>query len=262
MELNGCSHRTWTIPVLAVMQPEEVEVTACQWKIDSVKTLARGHLCNILAKNISYSGFSMRYWVGKSLKIIAWFVYFYSIYMYLFTFPIYIFIQNTFQLQPPPLSTLHSPSSLTPFHLPREWGPLEYPPNKTSQRSDKATKLGEQVGQTDNTLRDIPPLYLFQGPCEDWSTFTTYTVGPWPTLCLLFGWWVTLWESPSVQVSWLAGSSNRLPVPSQALNPFPQLFQKTPWALSNDRLWVSASFSQVLDGDSQRTVMLSYCLQV
>ena len=31
---------------------------------------------------------------------------------------------------------------------------------------------------------------------------------------------------------------------------------------SNDRLWVSASFSQVLDGDSQRTVMLSYCLQV
>ena len=230
------------------MQPEEVEVTACQWKIDSVKTLARGHLCNILAKNISYSGFSMRYWVGKSLKIIAWFVYFYSIYMYLFTFPIYIFIQYTFQF-----------ATLSPFHITQslilnsfsstqgEWGPPEYPPNMTSQVSATEVRQGsqvrEQVGQTDNTLRDIPPLYLFQDPCEDWSTFTTYMVGPWPTLCLLFGWWVTLWESPSVQVSWLAGSSNGLPVPLQALNPFPQLFQKTPWALSNDRLWVSASVS-------------------
>ena len=167
----------------------------------------------------------MRYWVGKSLKIIAWFVYFYSIYMYLFTFPIYIFIQYTFQLQPPPLSTLHSPSSLTPFHLPRESGdhlsiPQTWQVKSLLLRSDKAAKLGEQVGKTDNTLRDIPPLYLFQDPCEDWSTFTTYMVGPWPTLCLLFGWWVTLWESPSVQVSWLAGSSNRLPVPLQALNPF------------------------------------------
>ena len=249
------------------MQPEEVEVTACQWKIDSVKTLARGHLCNILAKNISYSGFPMRYWVGKTLKIIGWFLYFYSIYMYLFTFPIYICIQNTFQLQPPPLSTLHSPSSLTPFHLPREIGnhlsiPQTWKIKSLLMRSDKAAKLEEQVGQTDNTLRDISTFYLFPVPCEYWSTFTAYMVGPWPTLCLLFGWWVTLWESPSVQVSWLAGSSNRLPVPLQALNPFPQLFQKTPWALLDDRLWVSASFSQVLDGDSQRTVMLSYCLQV
>ena len=91
MELNGCSHRTWKIRVLAVMQPEEVEVTVCPWEIDSVKTLARGHLCNILAKNISYSGFSMRYWVGKSLKIIAWFVYFYSIDKYLFNLPISFF---------------------------------------------------------------------------------------------------------------------------------------------------------------------------
>ena len=208
----------------------------------------------------------MRYWVGKSLKIIAWFVYFYSIYMYLFSFPIYIFIQYTFLLQPPPLSTLHSPSSLTFFHLSREWGPLEYAPNMTSQVSATEVRQGsqvrEQVGQTDNILRDIPTLYLFQDPCEDWSTFTAYMVGPWPTLCLLFGWWVTLWESPSVQISWLAGSSKRLTVSSQALNPFPQLFQKTPWALFDDRLWVSASFSQVLDGDSQRTVMLSYCLQV
>ena len=166
----------------------------------------------------------MRYWVGKSLKIIAWFVYFYSIYMYLFTFPIYICIQNTFQLQPPPLSTLHSPSSLTPFHLPRESGdhlsiPQTWQVKSLLLRSDKAAKLEEQVGQTDNTLRDFS-LYFFQDPCEDWSTFTTYMVGPWPTLCLLFGWWVTLWESPSVQVSWLAGSSNRLPVPLQALNPF------------------------------------------
>ena len=191
MELNGCSHRTWKIRVLAVMQPVEVEFTVCPWEIDSVKTLARGHLCNILAKNISYSGFSMRYWVGKSLKIIAWFVYFYSIYMYLFTFPIYIFIQYTFQLQPPPLSTLHSPSSLTPFHLPRESGdhlsiPATWQVRSLLLRSDKAAKLEEQVGQTDNTLRDFSSLYFFQDPCEDWSTFTTYMVGPWPTLCLLF----------------------------------------------------------------------------
>ena len=52
--------------------------------------------------------------------------------MYFFTFPIDIFIQYTFLLQPPLLSTLHSPSSLTFFHLSREWGPLEYAPNMTS----------------------------------------------------------------------------------------------------------------------------------
>ena len=149
------------------MQPEEVEVTACQWKIDSVKTLARGHLCNILAKNISYSGFSMRYWVGKSLKIIAWFVYFYSIYMYLFTFPIYIFIQYTFQLQPPPLSTLHSPSSLTFFHLSREWGPLEYAPNMTSQVSATEVRQGSQVRGTGwkdrQHLKGHPPTLFVSG---------------------------------------------------------------------------------------------------
>lgn len=168
MELNGCSHRTWKIRVLAVMQPEEVEVTACQWKIDSVKTLARGHLCNILAKNISYSGFSMRYWVGKSLKIIAWFVYFYSIYMYFFTFPIDIFIQYTFLLQPPPLSTLHSPSSLTFFHLSREWGPLEYAPNMTSQVSATEVRQGSQVRGTGwkdrQHLKGHPPTLFVPGP--------------------------------------------------------------------------------------------------
>ena len=91
--------------------------------------------------------------------------------MYLFTFPIYIFIQYTFQF-----------ATLSPFHITQslilnsfsstqgEWGPPEYPPNMTSQVSATEVRQGsqvrEQVGQTDNTIRDIPPLYLFQDPCE------------------------------------------------------------------------------------------------
>jgi hypothetical protein len=59
--LIGCSHRTWKIGVLTVLQPEEVQVIVCQWKIDFVRNLARGHLCDILAKNLSYSAFSLKY---------------------------------------------------------------------------------------------------------------------------------------------------------------------------------------------------------
>ena len=187
--------------------------------------------------------------------------------MYLFTFPIYIFIQYTFQF-----------ATLSPFHITQslilnsfsstqgEWGPPEYPPNMTSQVSATEVRLGSQVrgtGWTDRQhLTGHPLTLLVSGPM--WRLKHIYCIYgrvlAHPVFALF--WWVTFWESPSVQVSWLARSSNRLPVLLQALNPFPQHFQKTPWALFDDRLWVSASFSQVLDGDSQRTVMLSYCLQV
>ena len=87
--------------------------------------------------------------------------------MYFFTFPIDIFIQYTFLLQPPPLSTLHSPSSLTFFHLSREWGPLEYAPNMTSQVSATEVRQGSQVrgtGWTDRQhLKGLLTL-LFSGP--------------------------------------------------------------------------------------------------
>jgi hypothetical protein len=41
------------------------------------------------------------------------------------------------------------------------------------------------------------------------------------SLCLLFGWWSSLWESPRVQVSWLCWSPCGVPVFFKPLNHSP-----------------------------------------
>ena len=113
----------------------------------------------------------MRYWVGKSLNIIAWFVYFYSIYMYLFTFPIYICIQNTFQLQSSPFHITQSLILNSFSSTQGEWGPPEYPRNMTSQVSATEVRQGSQVrlkrltGWTDRQYhKGHPPTLFVPGP--------------------------------------------------------------------------------------------------
>lgn len=53
----SCS--TWKIWVLSVMQTE-VEFIGFRLKIDSMKNLARAHLCGILTQNISYSANTLK----------------------------------------------------------------------------------------------------------------------------------------------------------------------------------------------------------
>ena len=45
---------------------------------------------------------------------------------------------------------------------------------------------------------------------------------------MLWTWWLSLWESPSVQVNWPWGSSYRLPVPLGVLNPFHKSSKRSP----------------------------------
>ena len=88
-------------------------------------------------------------------------------------------------------------------------------------------------------------LHLLWEPHEDWIPYVLprwWGTQSFP--CMHFNWWLSLWESPSVHVSWYWGSPYGHPVPSkEGPQSFPHLFQKTPCSLSNFILWVSTSVS-------------------
>ena len=43
------------------MQPEEIEIIAYQWTIDTGDILARGYLCDILATNLLFLTCALKY---------------------------------------------------------------------------------------------------------------------------------------------------------------------------------------------------------
>jgi hypothetical protein len=43
--------------------------------------------------------------------------------------------------------------------------------------------------------------------------------GPQTRPCMLFGWWLSLWDLPEVQVSWYCWSSYRVVIPFNSFNP-------------------------------------------
>lgn len=78
---------------------------------ETLKTLARGHFCDILAKVLSYSAYALSYSVRQNVKTMGCFLFFLLIFIYF----IFSFIKFTFQSLSPPHSMLQSPSSLTLF---------------------------------------------------------------------------------------------------------------------------------------------------
>lgn len=55
---------------------------------ETLKTLARGHFCDILAKVLSYSAYALSYSVRQNVKTMGCFLFF-SNYIYLFYLLIY-----------------------------------------------------------------------------------------------------------------------------------------------------------------------------
>lgn len=166
--------------MLTVLQPEEVQVIVCQWKIDFVRNLARGHLCDILAKNLSYSAFSLKYWIGQKSKnyvLICIFLFYLHVFLHfshLFIYSIYILIAIP--------SPFHITQSLIPDSFLSSqggWEPLEYPPTMAYQVSagldtsfPTEVRQGSPVMETVctdwNSLRDMPCSGCW-GPHEDWA---------------------------------------------------------------------------------------------
>jgi hypothetical protein len=63
---------------------------------------------------------------------------------------------------------------------------------------------------------------LLEGPHGDSAAYLLYICwGPHSSPCVFSGWWISFWEIPEVQVSWLCWSSCGIPIPCRAFNPSP-----------------------------------------
>ena len=83
----------------------------------------------------------------------------------------------------------------------------------------------------------------------------------WTSLCMLFGWWINLWDLPGIQVSWHCWSSYGVAIPFSSFNPSPNSSIGVP-SLSPMVGCKHLHLSQSAAGRaSQRTAMLGSCLQ-
>jgi hypothetical protein len=83
-------------------------------------------------KKLLYLDYALNYWVGQTLKIIGWFIYFYSIDMYLFTLPISLFnLHSNCYTHPIPPSTV--PHHWLPFLSPGRVGTTWVSPTMACQ---------------------------------------------------------------------------------------------------------------------------------
>ena len=80
---------------------------------------------------------------------------------------------------------------------------------------------------------------------------------PWTNLCMLFGWWLSLWELPGVQVSWHFWSSGGVAIPFSSVSPSPNSSTGVPDLSLNGCTSQSAARRA-----SQRIAMRGSCLQV
>ena len=122
---------------------------------------------------------------------------YFSFFFYCFSvLKLVIFFIYTQMLPPPSLpsqsSSPHSPS----FHL---WDGAPIPGHPPSLGHRVLTGLAESSATGDR-----------QG---SWST--------WTSPCTLFGWWLSLWELPGVQVSWYCCSSSEVALPFTSFNSSP-----------------------------------------
>jgi hypothetical protein len=73
--------------------------------------------------------------------------------------------------------------------------------------------LGHQVS---TGLGKFSPIEARQG-----SSLLHMCRGPWTSPCMLFGWWLGLWELPRVQVSWHFWLSYWVAIPFSSFSPSP-----------------------------------------
>jgi hypothetical protein len=129
-----------------------------------------------------------------------------------------------------------TPSSSPPYRVPLPHLPplllwkiasVRYPPHRgptlanpisaglsvpSLTKARQGNIVGEQIPQSG---------YSVGGPIWRLSCMSATYVpwGPWSSPCMLFGWWLSLWELPEVQVSWLCWSFCRVPIPFRVFNP-------------------------------------------
>ena len=108
------------------------------------------------------------------------------------------FINYFIYLHPSPCSQSSSPIP-SPLHL---WEDAAHIPSPWDISS---TELG--ASSSTEAGRGSPPLRMCGGPPTSPHT--------------LFGWWISLWELPGVQVSWHCWSSYGVAIPFSSFNPSP-----------------------------------------
>jgi hypothetical protein len=90
------------------------------------------------------------------------------------------------------------------------------------------------MGFTDREQIQGQPLFqLLRDPHGEQAVYLFHTcvcvcVCTRSSLYMFFGWWVSLWEPPRIQVSWLFWSSCGTPIPFRALNPSPNSYIRVP----------------------------------
>jgi hypothetical protein len=192
-----------------------------------------GHLYLIMySAYLNFETFS--YWFVRTVQILwNWSIFLFSLIIYF----IYLHPKCFPLLVPPSRLLLPFPSPFPLRGSPLPCMPLLWALSLYRIRHTYSTEARQ----------GIPQLHMCQEPQT--------------SLCTLFGWWLSLWELPEVQVNWQYWSFYRVAILFSSFNPSPNyligVLDLLP-VLGCEYLYLS----QLTAGwTSQRTVMLGSCLQ-